>query len=139
MVVRPGQPNSLLVQMPGAVNQQPIQIVRSVPVNHQLNCGTLVQAVPSQVKGMCASPSPQGPATPQTPGVPPSPVSVTSPGVIAPESPMVVQVQNDHHFVISNQKQVVAQPLAAGQIINNQTLNSQSHLKMRQQRKQSLK
>jgi len=143
VMVRPGQPNSLLVQMPGGVSQQPIQIVRSLPVNQQINCGTLVQAVPSQGKALGASPSPQGPPTPQTPGIPPSPVSVTSPqGLMAPESPMVVQLQNhgsDHHFVLSSPKQgggLVAQPL-----LNNQTLNahSQPHLKIRQQRKQSLK
>ena len=170
VVVRPGQPNSLLVQMPstggGAINQhhQPIQIVRSMPgINQQQLAagGTLqVQAMPSQqqVKGMSmavASPSPQGPATP---GIPPSPISaVTSPqGIMGagPESPMVVQLQNHggagsdgspHHFVISNQKTsgsggVGGQPLTAAQLLNNQTLNSQAaHLKMRQQRKQSLK
>jgi len=144
VMVRPGQSNSLLVQMPGGVSQQPIQIVSRVPVNQQMNCGTLVQAVPSQVKGLGASPSPQGPPTPHTPGIPSSPLSVTSPqGMMGPESPMVVQLQNhgEHHFVLSSPKQggLVGQPLAAGQIINNQTLNSQTHLKMRQQRKQSLK
>ena len=161
LMVRPSQPNSLLVQMQGGTggasglnHQQPqsIQIVRSLPVNQQINCGgTLVQAVPSQVKtaagGGGATPSPQGPPTPQTPGIPPSPVSVTSPpgGLMAPESPMVVQLQNhpgggqDHHFVLSSPKQGGGGAGGGPPHLNNQTLNSQPHLKIRQQRKQSLK
>lgn len=150
------QPSPLLVQMPGgAATPQPIQIVRSVPVNQPtMNCSTLQgvgqPAPPShhQLKNTMsiASPSPQGPPTPQTPGVPPSPASVTSPpGVLPPDSPLVaVQLQNhapDHaHLFLSNQKQaqLVPQPLA-GQLLGNQTINNQPHLKIRQQRKQSLK
>jgi len=128
------QPSPLLVQMP---QTQPIQIVRSVPVNQPtINCGAL-QGVGQRT---IASPSPQGPPTPQTPGVPPSPASVTSPqGVLPPDSPLVaVQLQNhapDHtpHFLLSSnpkQAQLVPQQLLA---------NNQPHLKIRQQRKQSLK
>lgn len=119
--------------------------------------------IQTQVKTVAAVPSPQGsgggPGTPQTPGVQ-SPVSVTSPipgslGIGTPESsPLYVQLQNhgvagvgmpqgDHHFVQLNQKQVnlvnQAGSSTAGQIINNQSLMNQTHLKIRPQRKQSLK
>lgn len=148
------QPSPLLVQMPGSVSTpQPIQIVRSVPVNQPpMNMNNALQSPQHhQLKNSLASPSPSGPPTPQTPGVPPSPPNnVGHPGpnnVLPPDSPLVaVQLGNhaqDHlqpHFLLSNQKQtqLVPQPLA-GQILGNQTMNNQPHLKMRQQRKQSLK
>lgn len=150
LVVR--QPaGSLLLQMQqantggaassGGPQQQTVQI-RSLPVSSMALQGggraTLV-----------TTPSPQGgPLTPQTPGVPPSPVgSVTSPpGILTPEPPTMVQLANhaaanpgDHHFLLANQKQQT-QPIAASQILSQQALSSQAaHLKMRQQRKQSLK
>merc|ERR1711970_1040236 len=182
VMVRPANPNQtnpVLVQMPGNINQPPIRIVRSLPVNHQQlqnTSGTTsiassgLSAGVKTVSGAVASP--QGVGGPPTPGVP-SPASVTSPGGQVggpgtpgsiPESPLFVQLHQNHgsssvagvagagdhhHYLQLNQKQVnlVNQqgggvPSSPGppppQLINNQSMLNQTHLKIRPQRKQSL-
>jgi len=139
VMVRPGQQSPVLVQLPSGQ-----QIVRQVSINPNMNCNLVNQSVN---KTVVASPSPSGPSTP---GVPPS---VTSPQAThTPDSPMVVQLNHQGdpvahhsgpHFLLANQKAgLVNQPMG-GQImtgaINQAALNNQPHLKIRQQRKQSLK
>jgi len=139
VMVRPGQQSPVLVQLPSGQ-----QIVRQVSINPNMNCNLVNQSVN---KTVVASPSPSGPPTP---GVLPS---VTSPQAAhTPESPMVVQLNHQGdpvahhsgpHFLLANQKAgLVNQPMG-GQImtgaINQAALNNQPHLKIRQQRKQSLK
>jgi len=139
VMVRPGQQSPVLVQLPSGQ-----QLVRQVSINPNINCNLVNQSVN---KTVVASPSPSGPPTP---GVPPS---VTSPQAThTPDSPMVVQLNHQGdpvahhsgpHFLLANQKAgLVNQPMG-GQImtgtINQAALNNQPHLKIRQQRKQSLK
>jgi len=139
VMVRPGQQSPVLVQLPSGQ-----QLVRQVSINPNMNCNLVNQSVN---KTVVASPSPSGPPTP---GVPPS---VTSPQAThTPDSPMVVQLNHQGdpvahhsgpHFLLANQKAgLVNQPMG-GQImtgtINQAALNNQPHLKIRQQRKQSLK
>jgi len=139
VMVRPGQQSPVLVQLPSGQ-----QLVRQVSINPNLNCNLVNQSVN---KTVVASPSPSGPPTP---GASPS---VTSPQAShTPESPMVVQLNHQGdgvahhsgpHFLLANQKAgLVNQPMG-GQImtgtINQAALNNQPHLKIRQQRKQSLK
>ena len=132
VMVRPGHQQQVQLQQPFQVVQVPagqmgnhnqiIQIGRSMAVNN------LVSVNKGQVVG---SPSPQGPPTP---GLALSPaLSVTSPqsGSLPPDSPLVVQMEGTHpHFL--QQPQIINN-------INKPALNNQTHLKMRQQRKQSLK
>lgn len=183
VMVRPANPNQtnpVLVQMPGGnINQPPIRIVRSLPVNHQQlpnNSGTTLIASSGLSAGVKtvsgAVASPQGGGGPPTPGVP-SPASVTSPGGQVggpgtpgsiPESPLFVQLHQNHgssnvagvagagdhhHYLQLNQKQVnlvnqqgggvPSSPGPPPQLINNQSMLNQTHLKIRPQRKQSLK
>lgn len=139
VMVRPGQQSPVLVQLPSGQ-----QIVRQVSINPNMNCNLVNQSVN---KTVVASPSPSGPSTP---GVPPS---VTSPQAThTPDSPMVVQLNHQGdpvahhsgpHFLLANQKAgLVNQPMGSQIMtgaINQAALNNQPHLKIRQQRKQSLK
>merc|ERR1719318_1037866 len=140
-ILLPQQQQFISSKQGGVVGQQ---LVRQVSINPNMNCNLVNQSVN---KTVVASPSPSGPPTP---GVPPS---VTSPQAThTPDSPMVVQLNHQGdpvahhsgpHFLLANQKAgLVNQPMG-GQImtgtINQAALNNQPHLKIRQQRKQSLK
>ena len=138
VMVRPGQQSPVLVQLPSGQ-----QLVRQVSINPNMNCNLVNQSVN---KTVVASPSPSGPPTP---GVSPS---VTSPQAThTPNSPMVVQLNHQGnpvahhsgpHFLLANQKAgLVNQPMGQllSRTINQAALNTQPHLKIRQQRKQSLK
>jgi len=157
------QPIRIVRSLPGHIQQQ---LNSANTLNNHPGGGGIATQV--RTVSAIPSPQGSGPATPQTPGVP-SPMSVTSPqqaananagsagGIGTPESsPLYVQLQNhgvggvgvggpqgDHHFVQLNQKQVnlvnQAGSSTAGQLINNQSLMNQTHLKIRPQRKQSLK
>jgi len=130
-----------------------VQIVRSVSLNNPNNINSLVNTtIPGgMVNKASASP---------TPLVNPSPSSVSSPQNLPSDSPLVVQLSQQgevghpgSHFLVANQKpqlatgQSDASFLLANQKpqimnnINQSALNNQTnnHLKIRQQRKQSLK